>query len=153
MYMLNLAKEQTQSFTPNRKIKTSIVRIKGFLEYFFNFYNWADTDQTKNRVKLIFDAILESDNIAKLLSTDWPKDRKTDFNIKLLYHIIGYIKQQLSLKFNFYGLAKYLKDILIQDYHVDVPSENWREHFTKYSNDFDKCKKDIKKIIEEKKNT
>lgn len=153
MYMLNLAKEQTQSFTPNRKIKTSIVRIKGFLEYFFNYSNWADTDQTKKRVKLIFDAILESDNIAKLLSTDWPKDRKTDFNIKLLYHIIGYIKEQLSLKFKFYGLAKYLKGILIQDYNVDVPSENWREHFTKYSNDFDKCKKDIKKIIEEKKNT
>jgi len=94
MYMLNLAKEQTQSFTPNRKIKTSIVRIKGFLEYFFNFYNWADTDQTENRVKLIFDAILESDNIAKLLSTDWPKDRKKIHNSKNYPSILEYNLKQ-----------------------------------------------------------
>lgn len=153
MYMLNLAKEQTQSFTPNRRIKTSTVRIKGFLEYFYSFCDWTDTDQTKNQVKTIFDAILESDNIVRLLSTDWPKDGKTDFNIRLLYNIMGYIKEQLSLNLRVYSLAKYLKRKLTQDYHIAVPSENWREHFTKYSSDFDKCRKDIIIIIEEYKKT
>ncbi len=153
MYMLNLAKEQTQSYTQNKKIKTSIARIKAFLEYFYNYCYWTDTDQMKNKVKNTFVAILESENIAMLLSTDWPKDGKNNFNLRLLYNIMGYIKEQLSLNFKVYNLAKYLKGKLTQNYHLSVPSENWREHFTKYSSDFDICKKDIIKIIEEYKNT
>ena len=88
-----------------------------------------------------------------LLSTDWPKDGKNNFNLRLLYNIMGYIKEQLSLNFKVYNLAKYLKGKLTQNYHLSVPSENWREHFTKYSSDFDKCRKDIIIIIEEYKKT